>query len=69
MPEWEPEGKPKDVLSSEEENAEFTCAATGRPQPNITWTVNGKPIECKEILKSFPWYFSRQNLTSVDVRF
>jgi len=33
------------VSTSEEESAQFNCEVEGVPEPEISWLVNGVPIE------------------------
>ena len=47
-PEWTAEPQPVDA--GVEEKAGFECAADGKPQPTISWFINGKPIDSKYVM-------------------
>jgi len=44
-PYWKDGQPPEDVNTAEEESAQFNCEVEGVPTPEITWLVNGVPIE------------------------
>ena len=48
MPFWIEE--PESVNTAEEESAEFTCRASGRPAPTVTWSSNGVPWQGQYLL-------------------
>ena len=47
---------PEDVNTPEEESAQFNCEVEGVPTPDVSWLVNGVPIEgmCVTFLLPFP---------------
>jgi len=44
-PYWKDGQPPEDVNTAEEESAQFNCEVEGVPTPEISWLVNGVPIE------------------------
>jgi len=44
-PYWKDGQPPEDVNTAEEESAQFNCEVEGVPAPEISWLVNGVPIE------------------------
>jgi hypothetical protein len=56
MPYWRQNKKPADKEVDEDDNVEFECQADGNPRPDITWSINGEPVESKS---DFAFAFTR----------
>ena len=41
--------EPENKVMGVEEDVAFKCRAGGRPKPDIQWSINGVPAECKLI--------------------
>ncbi len=39
--------EPENKVMGVEEDVAFKCRAGGRPKPDIQWSINGVPAECK----------------------
>jgi len=46
VPHWREHNPPGDKLVNEGDDVVFDCQADGIPRPQITWFINGSPIEC-----------------------
>jgi len=63
-PYWRNGQPPEDVNTAEEESAQFNCEVEGVPTPEISWLVNGVPIE--GILTMFLFY---RTVYALDIQF
>ena len=52
-PYWRDGQPPEDVNTAEEESAQFNCDVEGVPTPEISWLVNGVPIEGASVVLLF----------------
>ena len=42
--------EPDNKVMGVEEDVTFTCKARGRPRPDIEWSINGVPAQCKSLI-------------------
>jgi len=47
VPHWIEDRAMKDVEAKEGDSIEFECNAGGAPEPELSWALNGVPIESK----------------------
>lgn len=45
IPYWRQDRPPDGVNVAEDDPAEISCLADGRPRPSVSWFINGRPIE------------------------
>jgi len=58
---------PANVDVDEEENARFECHVSGLPKPNVTWSINGVPVDCKNIELLFGLFLLSESPDELDI--
>lgn len=72
-PYWKNDQPPEDVNTSEEESAQFSCEASGVPNPTISWYINGVPLNevpssRRRIVANDYRYIRYENVTKTDAQ-